>query len=374
MTVKHRGAVLAALAVMVFAAPAYAQLGGLSGAVKRAGQFRDLQITDAEERELGALVSQKVRERYGVVQDAEVHRYVTLVGEAVAQATGEDETWTFIVLDTDAVNAFAAPGGFVHITRGALALIQDEAELAGVLGHEIIHVTEKHTIRAIQKNKSIQMGADEKLSGNAALLNRLVENVYLDIVEKGFGRSEEMESDEKALEAANKIGYAPQGLGRFLTRLQERNKASKEKRGLFASHPEMKERLTRLTRQITSDKLTASATVAARYAKTISYKPVALTEIALVETDSAGLAGEGEKPAENKEAAKKEEPRRRGFGVGRLLPTGGNEKASAQASASGGPRLIDPEKDAKGGSNPRPVPVKVTAADLAAFKKEGGLS
>jgi predicted Zn-dependent protease len=374
MTVKHRGAVLAALAVMVFAAPAYAQLGGLSGAVKRAGQFRDLQITDAEERELGALVSQKVRERYGVVQDAEVHRYVTLVGEAVAQATGEDETWTFIVLDTDAVNAFAAPGGFVHITRGALALIQDEAELAGVLGHEIIHVTEKHTIRAIQKNKSIQMGADEKLSGNAALLNRLVENVYLDIVEKGFGRSEEMESDEKALEAANKIGYAPQGLGRFLTRLQERNKASKEKRGLFASHPEMKERLTRLTRQITSDKLTASATVAARYAKTISYKPVALTEIALVETGSAGLAGEGEKPAENKEAAKKEEPRRRGFGVGRLLPTGGNEKASAQASASGGPRLIDPEKDAKGGSNPKPVPVKVTAADLAAFKKEGGLS
>jgi predicted Zn-dependent protease len=375
MTVKHRGAVLAALAAMVFAAPAYAQLGGLSGAVKRAGQFRDLQITDAEERELGALVSQKVRERYGVVQDAEVHRYVTLVGEAVAQATGEDETWTFIVLDTDAVNAFAAPGGFVHITRGALALIQDEAELAGVLGHEIIHVTEKHTIRAIQKNKSIQMGADEKLSGNAALLNRLVENVYLDIVEKGFGRGEEMESDEKALEAANKIGYAPQGLGRFLTRLQERNKASKEKRGLFASHPEMKERLTRLTRQITSDKLTASATVASRYAKTISYKPVALTEIALVEAGSAGLAGEGEKPAENKEAAKKEEePRRRGFGVGRLLPTGGNEKASAQASASGGPRLIDPEKDAKGGSNPRPVPVKVTAADLAAFKKEGGLS
>jgi predicted Zn-dependent protease len=374
MTVKHRSAVLAALAVIVFAAPAFAQLGGLSGAVKRAGQFRDLQITDAEERELGSLVSQRVRERYGVVQDAAVHRYVTLVGEAVAQATGENETWTFIVLDTDAVNAFAAPGGFVHITRGALALIQDEAELAGVLGHEIIHVTEKHTIRAIQKNKSIQMGADEKLSGNAALLNRLVENVYLDIVEKGFGRGEEMESDEKALEAANKIGYAPQGLGRFLTRLQERNKESKEKRGLFASHPEMKDRLTRLTRQISSDKLTASATVAARYAKTISYKPVALTEIALVEAGSAGLAGEGEKPAENKEAAKKEEPRRRGFGVGRLLPTGGNEKASAQASASGGPRLIDPEKDAKGGSNPKPVPVKVTAADLAAFKKEGGLS
>jgi len=361
--------------VVVFAVPADAQLGALRGAVKRAEQFRELQITNAEERELGTLVSQKVRERYGVVQDALVHRYVTLVGEAIAQATGDsDVTWTFVVLDTDAVNAFAAPGGFVHITRGALALIQDEAELAGVLGHEIIHVTEKHTIRAIQKNKSIQLGADEKLAGNAALLNRLVENVYLDIVEKGFGRSEEMESDEKALEAANKVGYAPQGLSRFLTRLQERNKASKEKRGLFASHPEMKERLTRLTRQIRAEKLTASATVADRYAKNINYEPVALTEIAVVEAGTAGLAGEGEKPAENKEAAKKEEPKRRGFGISRLLPTGGNEKASAQASASGGPRLIDPERDAKGGGNPKPVPVKVTAADLAAFKKEGGLS
>ena len=262
------------------------------------------------------MVSQKVRERYGVVQDAAVHRYVTLVGEAVAQATGEKATWTFVVLDTDAVNAFAAPGGFVHITRGALALIQDEAELAGVLGHEIIHVTKKHTIRAMQKNKSIQMGADETLSGNAALLNRVAERVYLDIVEKGFGRGEEMESDEKALEAANTVGYAPQGLSRFLTRLQERNKDSKEKRGLFASHPDMKERLTRLTKQITRDKLTGTATVAARYTKNITYKPVALTEIALVEAGTAGLAGEGEKPAANKEAAKKEEPKKRGFGVG----------------------------------------------------------
>jgi predicted Zn-dependent protease len=374
MTLKHRSAVIAALAVIMFAVPAYAQLGGLTGAVKRAEQFRELQITEAEERQLGAMVSQKVRDRYGVVQDAAVHRYVTLVGEAVAQATGESQTWTFVVLDTDGVNAFAAPGGFVHITRGALALIEDEAELAGVLGHELIHVTEKHTIRAMQKNKSIQMGADESLSGNAALLNRVAERVYLDIVEKGFGRSEEMESDEKALEAANKVGYAPQGLSRFLTRLQERNKDSKEKRGLFASHPDMKERLTRLTKQITRDKLTATATVAARYTKNISYKPVALTEIALLEAGTAGLAGEGEKPAANKEEAKKEEPKKRGFGVGRLLPTGGNEKASAQASASGGPRLIDPEKDAKGGSNPNAVPVKVTAADVTAFKKEGGLS
>jgi predicted Zn-dependent protease len=359
----------------VSAAYEFEQLGGLGGALKRAQQVRELQVSDAEEQQIGAGVSEMVRDRYGVVQDANVHRYVTLVGTAVAEAAGKPNVpWQFIVLDTDAVNAFATPGGFVHITRGALALIQDEAELAGVLAHEIIHVTERHTIRAIQKNKTIQMGADEKLSGNAALLNKVVENVYLDIIDKGFGRGEEHESDDKGAIAANKAGYAPQGLHRFLARLQERNKDSVEKRGLFASHPEMKERLDRLTRQIATQKLVATATVASRYAKNISYKPVPITSIAVIDAGAAGLASGGEKPAEKKEEPKKEEPKKRGFGLGRLMPTGGDEKKSAQASASGGPRLLDPEKDAKGGSNPALVVVKVTAADVAAFKKEGGLS
>jgi predicted Zn-dependent protease len=262
----------------------------------------------------------------------------------------------------------------VHVTRGALALLQEEYELAGVLGHEIIHVTERHSIRALQKNKSIQMGADEKLSGNAALINQLAENVYLDIVEKGFGRSEENESDEKGAIAANQAGYSPQGLHRFLTRLQERNKNAKEKRGLFASHPAMKERLERLTKLIAEEKLTKTATVADRYLKNVSYKPVPQAEIALVEAGSAGLAGDGEASAEKKEAEKKEEPKKRGFGLGRLMPTGGGEQKNAQVAASGGTRGVDPEKDAKGGANPKPVPVRVSAAEIASFKKEGGLA
>jgi hypothetical protein len=285
--------------------------------------------------------------------------------------------WNWIVLDTDAVNAFAAPGGFVHITRGALGLIENEAELAGVLGHEIIHITEKHTIKAIQKSKSIQIGADETLSGSAALVNRLADNIYHDLIEKGFGRAEENESDEKGTTIANGIGYAPQGLVAFLTRLQERNKDAKEKRGLFASHPEMKERLDRLNKQILNAKLSSTATVADRYHKNIPYKPVAQADIATVEAGSAGLTGGGEKPPakdeEKKEEPTKEEPKKRGFGLGRMLPGGGGEQKTAQANASGGTRGVDPERDAKGGSNPKPVVVKLAAADYAAFKKEGGL-
>jgi predicted Zn-dependent protease len=353
--------------------------GGITkgiGMAKKANDVRELQMTDAEEQELGKQVSDRIRTRYGVVQDANVHRYVGLVGLALAQgSTRPNLPWTFIVLDTDGANAFAAPGGYVHVTRGLLALIKNEAELAGVLGHEIIHVTEKHTIRAIQKSQAVQMGAAETLSGNSGLMQRAVTATYDNIVDRGFGRADENEADEKGVAIANKTGYAPQGLVAFLTTLKDRNKDAKEKRGLFASHPEMQERLDRITKQIAAQKLLATATVQPRYSKNITFKPVPITAIATVEPGAAGLTG-GEAKAEEKkpEEKKAEEPKKRGFGLSRMLPTSGGEKKQAQVTASGGARGVDPEKDSKGGSNPALVAVKIAPADVAAFKKEGGLS
>ena len=347
---------------------------GLSIA-KKAQDVRDLQMTDQEEAKLGAEVSERIRTRYGVVQDAGVHRYISLLGLALAQgSTRPALPWTFVVLDTDGVNAFAAPGGYIHITRGALALIKNEAELAGVLAHEIIHVTGKHTIQAIQKSKAVQMGASETLSGSSSLMEKAVTATYDNIVERGFGRAEENESDEQGVVLANKTGYAPNGLVTFLTTLKDRNKESAEKRGLFASHPEMQERLDKITKQIASQKLTASATVQPRFAKNITYKPVPITSIATVTAGSAGLTGGDEKAAEKKPEEKKaEEPKKSRFGLGKMLPTSGGEKKQAQVTASGGARGVDPEKDSKGGSNPAVVAVKIAAADIAAFRKEGGL-
>lgn len=364
-------AVAAGLLVGVAAPPAEAQLGRITGAVKKAAEVRDLQMTDAEEQTLGAGVSERIRLRYGVVQDAAVHRYVALVGGALAQAsTRPGLPWTFIVLDTDGVNAFAAPGGFVHITRGALALVKDEAELAGVLGHEIVHVTEKHTIRAIQKSQAVQMGAAETLSNNSALLERAVTATYDNIVDKGFGREEEHESDEKGIALANQVGYQPAGLSGFLTRLKERNAGASEKRGLFASHPDMDRRLDNIRKEIGSRKLASSVTLGDRYGRFIKYVPRPVTEIATVEAGSAGLTGGETKAAP---PPKKEEPKKRGFGLSRMMPTGGGEKQQAQVTGSGSARGVDPEKDARGGSNPKPVPVKIGPSDIATFKKEGGL-
>lgn len=342
------------------------QLGKLGGALKRAQQLKDVEMTEAEEQQLGAEVSQRIRARYGVAQNQAVHRYVTLVGTALAQVSSRPNlAWKFIVLDTDAVNAFAAPGGFVHITKGALANLKTESELAGVLGHEIIHVSEKHTIRAIQKGKLVQMGADEKMSG--AIMNKLADEAYK-VVDSGFGRGDEMESDEKGIVLANTVGYAPTGMNGFLNMLMERNKATTTSRnGLFASHPETKERVEKMTKQIASAKLTATATVAERYTATIPFKPVAVTEVATVESGSAGAAGGTAKPAE--------EPKKRGIGgLASSLRPGGGEKKSAQVTGSGAARGgVGEDGNAKGGSNPALVAVSVSAADIAAFKKAGGL-
>ena len=367
---NHRilAAAAGALALALPASAPAEQLGKLQSALKRMEQFKDVEMTEAEEAQLGAEVSTRIRARFGVVQDQAVHRYVTLVGTALAQASTKPAlAWKFIVLDTDAVNAFAAPGGFVHITKGALANLKNESELAGVLAHEIVHVTDKHTIRAIQKGKLVQMGANETVAGNTALMSKLADKAY-EVIESGFGRAEELESDEKGIVIANTVGYAPQGMNGFLNMLVERNKSGQPARnGLFASHPETNERIDKMTAQIASAKLASTATVTERYASTITFKPVAAAEIATIEAGSAGAAGAPDKPAE--------EPKKKGLGglTGALRPSGG-ERKSAQVTGSGAARGAGGEdRLAKGGSNPALVAVTVSAADIAAFKKAGGL-
>ena len=365
------------LAAVVALAPAAAAAGDdqLGSVLKRAQQLRDLQVTAEEEVALGAAVSERVRERYGVVQDQAVHRYVSLVGSLLAEKSRRpDITWQFIVLDTDGVNAFAAPGGFIHVTRGALGLVANEAELAGVLAHEMIHVTGKHAVKAIQKGKAIQLGAQETLTGNKAVFLRAVDSTT-EVVMAGFGRSEEIESDREATKLTEAAGYDPHGLPAFLARISERNKAATEKQGLFASHPEMKERLEKIGRQIESERMVASITLEPRYHRHITYEPKPQAEIAAVAEGTSGLTGGGKgeatKPKEDEGAT--EAPKKKGFGLARLLKPGGEEKKSAQVTGSGASRGVDTERGAKGGPVKTAVTVALKAADIEAFRKEGNL-
>ena len=263
----------------------------------------------------------------------------------------------------------------MHITRGALSLIKSEAELAGVLGHELTHITEKHTVKAIQKGKLVSVGTDVVgAQGGLAgtLIGRLADASYDMVFNNKFNRDDENESDEDGITLANKVGYSPKGLADFLTHISERNKGMSQPNGLFASHPQLQERLDRIAKVTREDKLTATANVQPRYAGHIKFDAKPVTQIAALEEGSKGVVGggSGAKPEAKKEE-KKEEPKKRGFGLGSLSNTlsGGKQAESTQASASAGGRMGVPDTNAPGGTNKTPVRVSISAADIAEFKK-----
>jgi Zn-dependent protease with chaperone function len=347
----------------------------LDKADKVADKFRDLEITESEEIQLGQDISARIRSRYGVVQDPEIHRYVTLVGTVVKEKCSRPGlAYQFIVLDTDGVNAFAAPGGFIHITRGALSLMKNEAELAGVLAHEIAHVTGKHTLKAIQKGKLVQMAANEKsVSSSPALFKRLADETYKAVL-AGFSREDELDADLNGLRTAAQTGYDASGLSLFLAALKQRNAGNQEKQGLFDSHPETDERVQKLNALAQANNWNGGVVARERFAGKVKYQPVDPANIATPEAGASGLTGSSNAGAATEDASKKKSR----FSLSNIKnplssKTSSNTSQSAEVTGSGGSRGVDREQEAKGGSNSSLVPVVISAADVLQFKKDVNL-
>jgi beta-barrel assembly-enhancing protease len=362
------------LAALLCATPAFAQFGKLGDIANKAAKVKkiaDVKVTAEEERQIGQEVSDKIVQDFGVYQDPAVNKYVTLVGSVIARASARpDLDWQFVVLDSEGVNAFAAPGGFVHITKGLLGLLKTEAELAGVLAHEVVHVAEKHTVNAIQKSSGMSIASDELNSSGTmtrGLVTKFANAAYKAVLENEFSRGDEGESDEKGVVLANGIGYAPTGLRDALTKLAERMGGRTEKSGLFASHPVIKDRIAKIDQTIKSKRLAATATVAARYTGTIKFDVKSIDGIALVPEGSRGLSGAEEKKAGEPKPAKS------GGGLGGALSklSGGDNKQAQQSQtvASAGARGLNPDRDAVGGPNKNRVKISLTPADVEAFRK-----
>jgi predicted Zn-dependent protease len=197
-------------------APAFGQLDLLKKAADVGAGLADLKISEEEEIQLGQAISRKIRERYGVVQDRDETRYLSMVGLMVARKTDRPHLpYRFIILDSGSVNAFAVPGGIVQITRGALAAIGSEEEFAGVLGHEVAHITLKHTIKAIKKDKSIDVASSASGLDDNVLMAKLADRAT-DMVLAGYGREQEVNSDQAGVVFAAGAGYSQEGLLRFL--------------------------------------------------------------------------------------------------------------------------------------------------------------
>ena len=364
--------IVAVLTASTLAAPVAAAPAQLGSVLKRAQQAKQkvdsAHINEQDERALGEQVSAKLIDKYGVVQDADVTKYVSLVGLALAKSSSRPNLdWQFIVLDTDGVNAFAAPGGLIHITRGLLGLVKNEAELAGALGHEVTHVTEKHTVRAIEKQKLAEEGTSSFASGGGltqAALGRLANFAYENVLNNSFSRSDEGEADQKGERLASRLGYDPHGLPNVLKKIDARNSGNDERNGLFASHPDTKDRIAKLEQQIVSEKLSGTAIVEARYKQHIPYEAKPVTQIATVADGAAGLAGGG-KPADSA----KEQPKKKGSLLGKFTTSSSDQKQSNQTIASAGARGIGADRDAKGGPNKTKITVRITPAELDAFKR-----
>ena len=256
-------AAVAGLSVVVLGAGcAGVQVPSAAG-LGRLGQAA-LPIGPAKEKEIGFGIAATVAGRYRLVDDAALNEYVSLVGAAVAEQSvraGEVE-FHFGVLDTDDVNAFAAPGGYILITRGALALMESEAELAGVLAHEVAHVDEKHVLEDIRKQDVMSTATDEaQLSG--AVLDA-ISGAGAGLLFAGLSREAEEEADSLGMLYASAVGYRPDGMMQFLQHLQaeiEEQTAAGTGGGWTSSHRSPAERIERIRADIAALGLSESAGV-----------------------------------------------------------------------------------------------------------------
>ena len=368
----------------VLATPAAAQFGNIGKGLSVAKKANDAVYTEAEKQQLGAEVSANIRKKFGVVQDESVHRYVTLVGAVLARVSKKpDYTWRFIVLDTDAVNAFAAPGGYVHITKGCLALIANESELAGVLGHELVHVIEDHTVKALSKAGFVDTAASAsgKGDGISSALVSQVTNIAL----QGFGRGEELESDHdrprprrQGRLPAGRAAHVPAAADRSQQELQREARPVRLAPGDAGAARQARRAGEEGARQHGDARsaLPASSSATSRCRSRRSRRSRRARRAWRRAAPAAPRRATTPPRTTKKDAAPAEEkPKKKGFGLGGLASSlGGGEKKSGQTVASGGARGLDPEVDAKGGPNPGVVSVSLTRADIETFRKDGKLA
>ena len=221
---------------------AFGKLKGLSG-----------NISPAEERALGQETAATLLGAVPVLEDDAVQRYVNRVGLWVAlQSERSTLEWRFAVLDDDDLNAFAAPGGYVFVTKGLLLALGSEAELAGALGHEIAHVVRKHHLNALTKDNRLQLVSNVALSSLAKddpqrqeQVAKLVQGVKT-LYARGLDKQDELVADRVGVVYAARAGYDPAGMVGVLQKLDAQDPGSPRLALLLKTHPSPADRLVAL--------------------------------------------------------------------------------------------------------------------------------
>ena len=224
----------------------------------------------AEEITLGREIAGNLLGAAPLVKDAALQKYVNSVGRWVASQSERPELpWRFGVIESEDLNAFAAPGGYIMLTKGLYRKLQNEAQLAGVLGHEIAHVVKKHQLKVLQKQQLLNIGAgllSDKYAKDNALISKAIGS-GAEISARSLDKSAEYEADRLGLSYATRAGYEPYGLTDVLQTLGQSNTNDASVALLFKTHPHPDERLSALSESVGGqlDKMTNGKTLEKRF-------------------------------------------------------------------------------------------------------------
>lgn len=212
-------------------------------------------VSTQEEVNLGTNYSKEIAKQLPLVQDAEVNRFITQLGDSLARVADQRNLdWHFAVVDSREINAFAVPGGYIYVNRGLIERATSLSQVAGVVGHEIGHVTRRHSIKQMQKAQGANIGA--------TLLCTLTSACQSDVAQAAvqvgtaglfakFSRTDEAEADEEGVRYTIKAGYDPNGIPEmFDILLQERKARPSDMDKFFASHPMEESRISDTKRMI----------------------------------------------------------------------------------------------------------------------------
>lgn len=202
-------------------------------------------ISTEEETAIGRQIAGNLLGVAPLVNDARLQQYVNRIGRWVAAQSGRpDLKWTFGVIESNDINAFATPGGYVLVTRGLYGRLQDESQLAGVLGHEVAHVQQKHHLKLLQQQQLMGAGSSllaKQLKGEETV-QRLIGS-GAEIMARSLDKNAEFEADRIGVVLAARAGYDPWGLPAVLQDIGAVSNDSDTVSLLFKTHPHPDERL-----------------------------------------------------------------------------------------------------------------------------------
>lgn len=215
-----------------------------------------------EEIAIGRSMAAKILGTYSLLERKPlVQKYVRLLGASMVKQFGRPEIqYHFAVLDSDDANAFATPGGYIFVTKGLIRLLQDEAELAGVLAHELVHINHRHMYQKVREKRQVSSGEtiSRILSRGAGDIGRSIGAAVTSgmkaLLEEGLTQDNEFDADQTAVVYLATMGYEVTGFKKVIERLAEH----KGQTVFSKTHPPFADRLVRLEKTIATDQLDKS--------------------------------------------------------------------------------------------------------------------